>query len=150
VKLRVEVFHVAVQLDAAIGRIDLRLVCGEQALARADRDVPAQHGIAGAAEVAGVAGDVDALVVRVRLQQLVDPRVGGGVEPAGGFGACRRGVRISGQYARAHARAQCCPEGRPAQHGNERNAPRRGRFYDDGPRRRHPGDYNCARSAASD
>ncbi len=84
VHLRVEVFDVAVQFDAALFGIDRGLVGREQALAHADLHVAAQFGIAGTAEFAGIAGDVDLRVVRIGLEQFLDARVDDGLRRRNG------------------------------------------------------------------
>ena len=69
------------ELDVALSRtlrclgVDLGRVGREQPLSHADADVARQRGVAVAAEVALVAGDVDARILRVGLQQLLEPRI---------------------------------------------------------------------------
>ncbi len=135
--LRVEELDVAVEFDAALLRVDRGLVGGEQALAHANLDVAAQFGIAGAAEFAGVAGDVDLRVVRIGLEQFFDARIDDRHDGA-------RVLRpVLGLDRR---RPEPCAGCRVPQRGLQRLSQARGT----GARRRHPGDYNCARFAASD
>src|SRR5690606_24164707 len=67
----VEIFDRALEAHAALFGVDLGPVGREQALAHADAHVARQAGVAGPAEFAVVAGDVDAGVVRVGLQQFL-------------------------------------------------------------------------------
>jgi hypothetical protein len=75
VQLRVQVLHVAMQLDAAVFRTELGIVGRQQALSGADRHVTAQACVARTAQVPLVARDLDALVGGIGLEQVIDARI---------------------------------------------------------------------------
>ena len=90
VQHRIEVLDVAPQRGTAVLGTDLGLVRREQALSDANSNVAAQLRVPAAIELAGVAGDLDPLVVRIRLQQFRDPWINSDLGAAARVSARRR------------------------------------------------------------
>jgi hypothetical protein len=119
---RIEVLDDALEAHAALLGVDLGGVRGEQALARPDAHVAGEACIPRAAELALVAGHVDARVLRIRRAQFLEARVVRGARAA---------QRIVGACGGCHEQARNRRREQPSQ------APR------GSSRRLHRSDYNC-------